>query len=346
MSKGYSLAEIAKWVGGVVRGDAGKHVSGVNNLAEADEKQISWLAHEKYVPQLRDSKAGAVIVGERFGETPMPAVLVADPSKAIRTVLEKFAAPIPRPAVGVHPSAIVADSAKIGRAVAIGPQVVIDEGAVIGDRVVLHAGVFIGADSRLGAECELWNGVVVRERCTLGSRVVVHPNTSIGADGFGYEWSGEKHEKVPQIGGVVIEDDVEIGANCTIDRAKFGVTRIGYGTKIDNLVQIAHNVRIGPHCLIVAQCGIAGSTELGQGVVLGGQVGLRDHITLHDGVIAAACCCISKDVPKGTMVNGIPAIDNKQYLREQAKVRRLPQLAEQVKDLIKRVDRLESTTDD
>ncbi len=346
MSNGYTLAEIAKWVGGVVRGDAGKCISGVNSLAEAEGAQISWLAHEKYVPQLRTSKAGAVIVGERFGETPMPAILVADPSKAIRIVLQRFALPIPRPTVGVHSTAVVASSAKIGQEVAIGPHVVIEAGAEIGDRAVLHAGVFVGADSRIGADSELWNGVVVRECCVLGSRVVVHPNTSIGADGFGYEWTGEQHEKVPQIGGVGIGDDVEIGANCTIDRAKFGMTRIGCGTKIDNLVQIAHNVQIGPHCLIVAQCGIAGSTVLGQGVVLGGQVGVRDHVELRDGVVAAACCCISKDVSEGTMVNGIPAIDNKQYLREQAKVRRLPQLAEQIKDLIKRVDRLESTTDD
>jgi UDP-3-O-[3-hydroxymyristoyl] glucosamine N-acyltransferase len=230
--------------------------------------------------------------------------------------------------------------------VAIGPGAIVSDGAHIGDGCILHAHVFIGADVSLGAECEIWPNVVIRERVQVGNRVVIHPNTTIGADGFGYQFSGGHHRKIPQIGTVVIEDDVEIGANCAIDRAKFGATRIGAGTKIDNLVQIAHNVQIGPHCLIVAQCGIAGSARLGRGVVLGGQVGVRDHITLHDGVQSAACACISKDIPAGTTVIGAPAVPQDQFIRERAKVRRLPQMADTLRALIERVERLEASADD
>lgn len=345
MSKSHTLSEIAKWVGGSVRGDAGRRIKGVSGIAEAGPDQIAWLAHEKYLPQLKSSQAGAIVVSERFGETPMPAILVADPSAAMSVILEKFAAPVPRPAAGVHETAIVAASARLGRNVAVGPYVVIGENVRIGDGTVLHAHVFVGDNVTMGKNCELWNGVVVRERCRLGERVVIHPNTVIGADGFGYQFSDGKHQKVPQVGDVEIGDEVEIGANSTIDRAKFGTTRIGQGTKIDNLVQIAHNVQIGDHCLIVAQCGIAGSTRLGNGVILGGKVGIRDHVYLADGAMAAAYCGISKDVPAGLFVNGNPAIDNKQYLRERASVRRLPQLAEQFKDLIKRVEQLESAND-
>jgi len=346
MSTSYTLAEIAKWVNGAVRGDASRKITGVSGIEDADSSQITWLSHEKYIPQLKASKAGAVLVPEHFGETPMSAVLTANPTQAVAIILERFAPPVPRPEKGIHPSAVVAESAQIGRNVAIGPHVFVGENAVIGNNVVLHANNYIGADTSIGNDCEIWPGVVIRERCSLGQKVIIHPNTTIGADGYGYEFINGQHQKIPQIGTVQIDDNVEIGANCTIDRAKFGATRIGMGTKIDNLVQVAHNVQIGPHCLIVAQCGIAGSTKLGTAVVLGGKVGVRDHVMINDGARAAACCCISKDVPAGMAVNGIPAVENQQYLREQAKVRQLPKLAEQIKALIRRVEQLETTTDD
>ncbi|MGQ9650836.1 MAG: UDP-3-O-(3-hydroxymyristoyl)glucosamine N-acyltransferase [Phycisphaerae bacterium] len=345
MSKSYPLAEIAKWVGGVVRGDAGTRITGVAGLEEACSSDIAWLADERYAPQLKNSRAGAVIVPKHFGATPMPAILCDDPSLAISAVLARFAPPVPRPAPGIHPTAVVSALAKLGQGVAVGPLVFVGDNAVIGDRTVLHAQVFVGPDVRIGGDCEFWPGVVIRERCTIGDRVVIHPNSTIGADGFGYQYVGGRHAKIPQIGGVEIEDDVEIGANSTIDRAKFGVTRIGRGTKIDNLVQVAHNVHIGPNCMIVAQCGIAGSTRLGQGVVLGGKVGLRDHISLGDGVQVAACACVSKDVPAGKTVIGSPAVDHEQFIRERAKVRRLPEMADQLQALIKRVEQLEASAD-
>ncbi len=345
MSKTVSLAQIAKWVDGVVRGDASTRISGVAGVAEAGPDQITWLAHEKYAPQLRTSKAGAVLVHEHFGETPMPAVMCRNPATAMITILGRFAPPVPRPAVGIHPTAIVASSAQIGSNVAVGPHVVIGPKARIADGCVLHANVYVGEETVLGRDCELWTGVVIRERCTLGERVVVHPNAVIGADGFGYHFMDGRHVKIPQIGTVIVEDDVEIGANSCIDRAKCGATVIGRGTKIDNLVQVAHNVQIGPDCMIVAQTGIAGSSRLGRLVVVGGQVGIRDHVTLHDGAQVAACAAISKDVPAGATVIGMPAVEHEEFVRERARVRRLPKMAEQLADLIKRVERLESSAD-
>lgn len=344
--KSYTLSEIAKWVGGAVRGDASTRISGVAGVEEAGPGQITWLAEERYAGKLRGSKAGAAVIPEHFGETPMPAILVSDPSPAIARILGKFAPPVPRPAVGVHPSSYVSPSVTLGREAAIGPYCVISDGARIGDRTVVHAHVFVGQDVTIGSDCELWPGVVIRERCMLGHRVIIHPNTTVGADGFGYQFLEGRHQKIPQIGTVEIEDDVEIGANCAVDRAKFGATRIGRGTKIDNLVQVAHNVQIGPNCIIVAQCGIAGSARLGQGVVLGGQVGVKDHAVLHDGAQAAACAAISKDVPAGSRVIGQPAIPYEQFVRERGSVRRLPQMAEQLQKLLERVERLEATADD
>lgn len=346
MSKGYRLAEIAKWVGGAVRGDAGTLITGVAGVGEADSSQITWIANEKYLSQLQVSRAGAVVVSEQFGETPMPAVLVSDPAVAFSTILDRFAPPIPRPAVGVHPTACVAETAELGRDVAVGPNVVIGENAKVGDGAVLHAGVFIGDETAIGQACELWPGVVVRERCTLGNQVVIHPNTVIGADGFGYQFVDGRHAKIPQIGTVEIGDEVEIGANCCVDRAKFGTTRIGAGTKIDNLVQVAHNVQIGPTCVVVAQSGMGGSARLGRGVVIGGQTAIRDNVALGDGVQVGARSGVSKDISPGARVLGVPAVDIQQCQRERAKIRRLPEMAEQLKDLIKRVDRLETSADD
>lgn len=343
--KSYTLAEIAKWVNGAVRGDAAVRIQGVCGIEDATADHITWLSHDKYARTLVQSKAGAVIVPEDHGPTPMPAVLVRNPSVAIIAILEHFAPPVPRPAAGVHPSATMGQGVRLGENVAIGPNVVIGDGVCIGTGTAVHANVFVGDQTQIGSGCELWPGVVVRERCSLGDRVIIHPNTTVGADGFGYQFIEDRHVKIPQIGTVTIENDVEIGANCTIDRAKFGTTRIGAGTKIDNLVQVAHNVQIGPACVVVAQCGIAGSSRLGKGVVLGGKVGVRDHITLHDGVQSAACACISKDVPAGTTVIGQPAVPAEQFAREQGKIRRLPLLFDKVEALAKRIEQLEATAD-
>ena len=346
MGTSYTLAEVAKWVSGAVRGDASVRVSGVAGVEEAQPCDLTWLTDDRFRAALGASRAGAVLAGERLGAAPMPAILCAKPELAIVTILERFAPPTPRPPVGVHPTACVAPFARLGRDVAVGPWTIIGENAVIGDRSILHAQNFVGADCRIGHDCELWPGVVIRERCVLGDRVIVHPNTTIGSDGFGYIYAEGRHVKIPQIGNVVIEADVEIGANCSIDRAKFGSTCVSAGTKIDNLVQVAHNVKVGPGCILVAQCGIAGSARLGTGVVLGGKVGIKDHAVLGDGVQVSACSCVSKDIAAGARLMGIPAIDRDEWVRQRAGTRRVPQLADQIKALAERIDRLESAADD
>jgi UDP-3-O-[3-hydroxymyristoyl] glucosamine N-acyltransferase len=234
----------------------------------------------------------------------------------------------------------VAASAVIGEGVRVGPNVVIGERATVGRGTVLHAGVYIGDDTAVGDDCEFFPHVVLRERLTIGSRVVIHAGSVLGTDGFGYRWDGTQHAKVPQIGTIIVGDDVEIGSCVCIDRAKFSATRIGRGTKIDNLVQIGHNVEVGEHCIIVGQAGLAGSAKLGRGVVLGGQVAVRDHITIGDGAMAAATSGIAEDVPPKTIVSGTPALPHRQSLREQAALRDLPDLRNRVKQLQEQVEAL------
>jgi UDP-3-O-[3-hydroxymyristoyl] glucosamine N-acyltransferase len=260
--------------------------------------------------------------------------------------MSALAPPLPAPPVGVHPSASVAESASLGAGVAIGPNVVIEAGARVGAHTILHAGVSIGQDSSIGDDGRLWNNVVVREGCHIGDRVVIQPNAVIGADGFGYYHHEGRHRHIPHTGRVIIGDDVEIGACSCVDRSKTGDTVIGSGTKIDNLVQVAHNVVIGENCLLCAQVGVAGSAVLGQYVVLGGHVGIRDNIVLHDGVMVGACSCVPQDVPAGTKVTGIPAVESRQFLREHATMRKLPALISQVRELAERVKSLEAAADD
>jgi UDP-3-O-[3-hydroxymyristoyl] glucosamine N-acyltransferase len=263
---------------------------------------------------------------------------------AVAKVLEIFAPPIPRPPIGVHPSARLAPDVRLGEDVAIGPYVVVGSGTSIGRNTILHPGVIISSDVAIGDDCEIHSNVTIRERITIGSRVIIHAGSVLGTDGFGYRWDGTRHQKIPQIGTVVIEDDVEIGSCVCIDRAKFSTTRIGRGTKIDNLVQVAHNVQTGPHCIIVGQAGMAGSVTLGAGVVLGGQCAVRDHVTMGDGSMVAACSGVAEDVDPKTIVSGLPALPHRQTLREQAALRRLPDLVVQVRKLQEQLDELRKQT--
>jgi UDP-3-O-[3-hydroxymyristoyl] glucosamine N-acyltransferase len=258
---------------------------------------------------------------------------VDDADLAVAMVLKLFAPPVPRPPVGLDPLARIDPSASIGSGVAIGPFVIVGAGAKVGSRTVLHAGTYIGDDSVLGEDCEFFPHVVVRERVTIGNRVVIHAGAVLGTDGFGYRWDGRQHQKVPQIGTIMIEDDVEIGSCACIDRAKFSTTRVGRGTKIDNLVQVAHNVQIGAHCIIAGQAAMAGSVILGNGVVLGGQAAVRDHVKMGDGAMAAGCSGVADDVEPKTIVSGTPALPHRQSLREQGALRNLPELRAEVRKL-------------
>jgi UDP-3-O-[3-hydroxymyristoyl] glucosamine N-acyltransferase len=345
--KTYTTTQIAQAVTGQVHGDAARVIAGVGSVESAGPGEITWVARDALLKKLPACKAGAVLIQPaRAKDVPVgsTAILVDRPSAAIITVLSMFE---DKPAVvpGVHPTAVVDPAAALDAGVSVGPHVTIGAGVQVADRTVLHAGVFLGQGVQIGSDCVIWPNVVIREQCIIGSRVIIHPNATIGADGFGYEFLDGRHVKVPQIGNVVIADDVEIGANTCVDRAKFGSTRIGPGTKIDNLVQIAHNVEIGPGVILVAQAAIGGSAKIGAFSVLGGQAGVADHGRIGNQVTIASASAVTGEVPDKTQVAGIFAFDVQKWRRSQIAVRRLPKLLEQVRELARRVQELESAND-
>ena len=340
-----SLADICSLIGVRSPGDGAKELTGVASLTQATPGELSFLTSDRRLDEFQSTRAAAVLVDRRVklpaDANPTPAVLLVDDAElALAKALPLFAPPTPHPPAGIDPTARIAESAAVDPTAAVGPFVVIGERVTVGPRCRLHAGVVLGDAVSVGEDSTLFPNVVIRERCTLGRRVIVNAGSVIGTDGFGYRWDGRQHVKVPQIGTVTVEDDVEIGSCVCIDRAKFGETRLGRGTKVDNLVQIAHNVTTGPHCIIVGQVGLAGSVSLGAGVILGGQVAVRDHAVIGDGARAAATAGIVKDIPAGQTVSGTPALPHRQSLREQAAFRQLPELIVQVRKLQEEIDRL------
>jgi UDP-3-O-[3-hydroxymyristoyl] glucosamine N-acyltransferase len=334
-----TLDELARLVGGTVSGDGALVIRGVNGLEQAGPGEIAFLANSKYAPLLATTKASAVIVADGI-EVSLPAIRVKNPDLAFARAAERLLGGGWRPAPGVHPSAVVSPAARIGKDVAIGACTVVEEGAAIGDGCVLYPQVYVGAGARIGPGCLLWPQAVVRERCELGARVILHSGAVVGSDGFGYATEAGVHHKIPQVGIVVLEDDVELGANTAIDRARFGKTVIGRGTKIDNLVQIAHNVTMGQGCLLAAQAGISGSTRLGNYVVLGGQAGLAGHLELGDRAIVTAQSGLGKDVPAGAMVSGEHAIETKRHFREKAAMARMPEALQEIRKLRQEIEEL------
>lgn len=333
-----TLADIAKLLDVPVAAGADQVViTGLANLEQAKPGELSFLGSDRYRSAFASTAASAVVVQRKVNLPPNPkpiVLLVDDADLAMARVAEMFAPPVPRPAAGVHPTAVVSTTASLAAGAAIGPNVFVGDRTQIGRNVVLHPGVYVGSDVVLGDDCELFPNVVVRERITIGNRVIIHGGSVIGSDGFGYRWDGRKFAKVPQIGTVIIEDDVEIGSCTCVDRAKFNATVIGKGSKIDNLVQIAHNVKMGAHCLLAGQSGVAGSAEIGAGVVMGGQSAIKDHITVGSGVVVAATASVASDVEDGqAMYGGSPALPRRQWLREQAAMRRMPELLVQVRKL-------------
>jgi UDP-3-O-[3-hydroxymyristoyl] glucosamine N-acyltransferase len=337
-----TLADLAARLGCRLEGDGTIEIARVATLEEAGPGDVTFLANPKYTDAATRTRASAIIAAEDTPPLPCAVLRATHPYRSFADALIALGRN-ERPAPGVHPTAVVASDAQIGAGVSLGPFAVVGAGADIGDRVVVHAHVVIGDGVRVGADSVLHARVSVRDRCELGARVVVQDGAVIGSDGYGFVTDeAGVHHKIPQQSIVVIEDDVEIGANTTIDRPAVGETRIGRGTKIDNLVQIAHGVRVGEHTLLVAQVGIAGSSRIGNHVVLAGQVGVAGHVTVGDRVRATAQTGIPNSVEAGALVSGYPAIDNRDWLRASAVFRHLPGLRKQLKDLVARLDALEA----
>jgi UDP-3-O-[3-hydroxymyristoyl] glucosamine N-acyltransferase len=340
----HTVRSLADQVGGTIFGDGSETiVTGINDLRSAQPDQISFLGNAKYEPLALTSRAAAILVSAkdapRFSFT---RIVVESPSVAFGKISALFAPPPLRDEPGIHPTAVVATDAVLGEGAGIQAHAVIASGVRIGARSVVGANSYIGEGTTIGDDTRVYPLVVIRERSLIGSRVIIHSGAVIGSDGFGYDFDAKtgRHLKITHTGHVQIDDDVEIGANTTIDRGRFGRTHIGEGAKIDNLVQIAHNVTIGAHSIIVAQTGISGSTSLGKYVTLAGQVGLAGHLHVGDRATVTAQSGLNKDVPAGAVLSGHHAMPIRESLKVEALTRRLPELLERLKALEEKIKSL------
>lgn len=340
MSRRFSLAELAERLGAEVVGDGDHMVGAVRALDDAEAEDLSFLHNPKYAESARSSRAGAVLVADAELVPGRNLLVCREPYLALARALE-ILYPAQRPEPGVHPSAVVSDDVEIGAGASIGPLCVVASGTRIGGDTNIGAGCVLGRGVEIGAGCLIHPQVVIEDCCRIGDRCTIQSGTVVGADGFGFATVDGVHHKVPQIGIVVLEDDVELGANVCVDRAALGETRIGRGTKVDNLVQIAHNVQIGEHCLLVALVGISGSTEIGHHTVFAGQSGSAGHLKIGSGVVAAARAAVFKDVPDGLTVAGNPARPHREWLKANANLQRLDGLRDRVKKLETRIDEME-----
>jgi len=335
------LGVLAERIGCRLDGDGAIDVAAIRALDEAGPADLTFLTDAKRVALVSTSRAAAVILPDSAPAVDRPALRTPNPHLALARALAELH-PAARVAAGIHPSATVAADARVDAGASIGPLCVISSGAEIGAGTVLDAQVFVGANVRIGRDSRIFPHVTLREGAQLGARVTVHAGAVIGADGFGYAREGARYVKIPQIGRVVLEDDVEIGANVTIDRATLGATRIGRGTKIDNLVQIAHNVQVGEDTVIVAQVGIAGSSQIGSRVTLAGQVGVVDHVRIGDDVVVGAQAGVANDIPPRTVALGSPAVPHLEFKRQLAATARLPLLGKTLRALEERLRALEA----
>lgn len=337
-----TLSAIHQLVGGELHGDGGTRISGLASLHKSQPHALSFVANDRAVKALGELRAGALLVHRHFPDLNIPHIVVGNPLLAFAQVAQKYFVQTAAPR-GIADNLVRGADVRIGSDPSIWPFVTIGDRVTIGSRVTLYPGVFIGSDSTIGDDAVLYPNVVVREGCSLGARVIVHSGTVIGADGFGYVQDQGRHHKIPQLGGVIIEDDVELGANVTIDRATLPPdnTVIKRGTKVDNLVQIAHNVSVGEHSIVVAQVGIAGSTTIGHHVMIGGQAGLGDHIHVGDQVMIAARAGVNRSLEPNQIVSGAPVMPHETWMKAQAVIPRLPELRQLVRSLEQRVALLE-----
>jgi UDP-3-O-[3-hydroxymyristoyl] glucosamine N-acyltransferase len=333
------LKEFAAIVRGTIQGDPELEITGVAGIRDAEKGDITFASSSKYIEQTSRTNASCIIVKEPIPGLKTAQFITSNPYFAFAKAIEIFyRGPVFQP--GVSPMAAVSSLAILGNNISIYPFAVIADEVRVGDGTVIMPGVFVGEKSRIGRQCIIHPNVVVREGVRIGDRVIIHSGTVIGSDGYGYTFEGGEHYKIPQVGGVIIEDDVEIGSNVSVDRATLGNTIIGKGTKIDNLAQIAHNVRIGERSLIVAQVGIGGSSEIGNHVTIGGQAAIADHTVIDPGTMIVGQSGLFGHVKKG-VYSGSPAIPHRSWLRSQALFARLPELNKRVKDLEDKIEKLE-----
>ena len=336
------LEEISRTIGGSVIGSSDATVSGVSSLAEAGPTDLGYVASDRYIKAALESRAAAFVVGRDIPELSRPQILVQNPAYAFARIAATFFVS-PVQSRGIAEQIARGEGVEIGPQASIWPFVTLGDRCHIGARVTLYPGVFIGDNATIGDDTVLYPNVTVREGCRIGSRVIIHSGTVIGSDGFGYVQHEGRHHKIPQLGIVCIEDDVELGANVTVDRATFGRTVIKRGTKVDNLVQVAHNVSIGEHSILVAQVGIAGSTRLGHHVIVGGQAGLADHLEIGDQVMIAARSGVNRSLTGNQIVSGAPVMPHEVAMKAMAVIPRLPELRRQLRDLEHRMLDLERT---
>jgi UDP-3-O-[3-hydroxymyristoyl] glucosamine N-acyltransferase len=340
----YRLGDLAERIGAKVHGDAELLLRGVATLADAGPDELSFLTNPRYRKAAETTRAGAVLVGPGISLPGRTLLEAAEPYVALAEVLELLHG-VPDRGPGVSPDARVAETARLGADVDLAAFAVVGEGAELGDRVRLAPGAVVGDGCRVGDDTRVGARAVLYPGTHVGRRCILHAGVVLGSDGFGFATRGGEHRKVPQIGRVVVEDDVEIGANSTVDRAGVGETRIGRGTKIDNLVMVAHGVQIGPHSLLVAQAGVAGSTRVGERFTIAGQSGVAGHLEIGDDVSVGAKSAVLEDVPSRSVVTGVPAMDHRAWRRAQSIARKLPELRSKLREMERRIERLERGDD-
>lgn len=341
-----SVHEVAEMVRGTVVGDGDVRITGLGGIAEAVDGDLTFLSHPRFLSHLYTTGAAAVLVSEQCDNgTEKPLIRVPDPYRAFAIMLSEFEAETLQHPTGIHPTAVIGENVTLGQGVALDAHVILAPGSSIGADAVLYAGVYIGRGSSVGPGTVIYPNTTVREGVTIGARCLIHNNASIGSDGFGFQSANGAPTKIPQVGSVVIGDDVEIGANSSVDRATCGETRVGDGTKIDNLVQVGHNVKIGKHCTISGSTGIAGSAVIGDHVTLGGMVGVGNHVEIGDNVTVGGRSGVTKSVESGRIVSGFPVTDHSESRRILASQHRLPQALRRIRDLEERMKLLEQRLD-
>ena len=331
------IKDLAEKLSGELVGDGKTIVSRISGAAEAQDGDLVFVLKKKFGAILETTKASCAVVPPEIKTARIPIIRCKHPGLAFKKAVEVLIPDYLQHPKGIHKTAVIGENVMLGEGVTIGAYAVLEDGVSIGERTVIYPHCYVGRSSKIGASCTIYPNVTIRENIKIGNRVIINAGTAIGNDGFGYEQTMKGHEKIPHIGDVIIEDDVELGSCVTVDRAKFSHTRIGRGTKIDNLVQVAHNVTIGAHCIIVAQCGISGSTKIGNQVMMGGQAGLVDHIEIGDGAMIAAQSGLMRSVPPNTVVWGTPARPINDMRKIHVLNDRLPEIYKRLKSVEKKL---------